>query len=63
MSSIHSTRRSASPVSIRFVAAQNAESEEWLRVWESTTAQGAWISLDLAFPRGASLRRARSHDN
>jgi hypothetical protein len=38
-SSIHS-RRSASPASIRFVAAPNAESEEWLRVWESTTAQG-----------------------
>ena len=47
ISSIHS-RRSASPVSIRFAAAPNAESEEWLRVWESTTAQGAWINLDLA---------------
>jgi hypothetical protein len=41
-SSLHS-RRSASPASIRFVAAPNAESEEWLRVWESTTAQGAWM--------------------
>ena len=40
-SSIHS-RRSASPVSIRFAAAPNAESEEWLRVWESTTVQGTW---------------------
>ena len=40
VSSIHS-HRSDSPVSIRFAAAPNAESEEWLRVWESTTAQGA----------------------
>ncbi|KAI0000147.1 hypothetical protein BJV74DRAFT_821878 [Russula compacta] len=38
VSSIHS-HRSDSPVSIRFAAAPNAESEEWLRVWESTTAQ------------------------
>jgi len=41
-SSLHS-RRSSSPVSMRFVAAPNAESEEWLRVWESTTVQGAWM--------------------
>ncbi|KAI0287491.1 hypothetical protein BC826DRAFT_1044152 [Russula brevipes] len=38
VSSTHSGR-SASPVSIRFAAAPNVESEEWLRVWESTTAQ------------------------
>lgn len=38
VSSIHS-RRSASPASIRFVAAPNTESEEWVRVWENTTAQ------------------------
>ena len=49
-SSIQS-RRSASPASIRFVAAPNAESEEWLRVWESTTAQGK--------PRQNSARTAR----
>src|SRR6202789_74872 len=41
-SSLHS-RRSSSPASIRFVAAPNAESEEWLRVWKSTTIQGAWM--------------------
>lgn len=56
ISSIHS-RRSASPVSIRFAAAPNAESEEWLRVWESTTAQGAWINLDLSL----SLFGASAH--
>ena len=39
VSSIHS-RRSASPASIRFVAAPNSESEEWVRVWENTTTQG-----------------------
>ena len=44
MSSIHS-RRSTSPVNFRFATALNTESEEWLRVWESTTAQGAWINL------------------
>ncbi|KAF8474400.1 hypothetical protein DFH94DRAFT_636020 [Russula ochroleuca] len=33
------SRRSSSPISIRFAAAPNAESEEWLRVWESTTVQ------------------------
>jgi hypothetical protein len=44
-SSTHASRRSASPVSIRFVAAPNAESEEWVRVWENTTAQGAWHHL------------------
>lgn len=38
VSSIHS-RRSASPASIRFVAAPNTESEEWVRVWENTTTQ------------------------
>jgi hypothetical protein len=46
-SSIHS-RRSASPgcpASIRFVAAPNTESEEWVRVWENTTAQGTCNTL------------------
>jgi hypothetical protein len=44
VSSIHS-RRSASPASIRFVAAPNTESEEWVRVWENTTAQGTCDTL------------------
>jgi hypothetical protein len=54
VSSTHSGR-SASPVSIRFAAAPNVESEEWLRVWESTTAQGAHQQIRSILHR-ASLR-------
>ncbi|KAI0252538.1 hypothetical protein BJV78DRAFT_1124610 [Lactifluus subvellereus] len=49
-SSIQASRRSASPVSTRFVAAPNAESEEWVRVWENTTAhalvEGPVVTVD-----------------
>jgi hypothetical protein len=41
-SSIHASRRSASPISTRFVTAMNAESDEWIRAWENTTAHGMW---------------------
>jgi len=40
VSSIHS-RRSSSPASLRFTTVPNAETEEWVHVWESTTVQGA----------------------
>jgi hypothetical protein len=62
-SSLHS-RRSASPASIRFVAAPNAESEEWLRIWESTTAQGTCMIIKP--PRTLhrqSLRREQLYTN
>ncbi|KAH9962828.1 hypothetical protein BC827DRAFT_1195201 [Russula dissimulans] len=38
VSSIHS-RRSSSPASLRFTTVPNAETEEWVHVWESTTVQ------------------------
>lgn len=57
ISSIHS-RRSASPVSIRFAAAPNAESEEWLRVWESTTAQALIESLVVAVESEVGVEEA-----
>ncbi|KAF8269485.1 hypothetical protein EI94DRAFT_1725127 [Lactarius quietus] len=75
VSSIHS-RRSASPASIRFVAAPNSESEEWVRVWENTTAQalveGPVVAVDgeiavedacdLLLSRGTSCLAVKSTD-
>ncbi|KAI9449702.1 hypothetical protein F5148DRAFT_1246200 [Russula earlei] len=76
VSSLHS-QRSASPASIRFASAPNAETEEWLQVWESTTAQsliGCPVvavegeiaveeACDLLLSKGASCLAVTSTDN
>ncbi|KAI0266126.1 hypothetical protein BC834DRAFT_824223 [Gloeopeniophorella convolvens] len=75
ISSAHS-RRSASPSTPRFVAAPNAESEEWVRVWENTSAKDLIESpvvavdseitveeaCDLLLSQGASCLAVKSVD-